>query len=136
MATTGNGSDDTPYARGVFATTHWSVVLASQEGASTESDAALDRLCRTYWRPLYAFVRRRGYAAHDAQDLTQEFFARLLAKDFLCTVNRSKGKFRCWPRRWVRRRGHRSERRQRSGAVLQTQLALLSGARRRRGEDR
>jgi DNA-directed RNA polymerase specialized sigma24 family protein len=77
-----------------FVTTHWSVVLAAREGASTEADAALERLCRTYRWPLYAFVRRRGYEAHDAQDLTQEFFARLLAKDFLRTVDRSKGKFR------------------------------------------
>jgi DNA-directed RNA polymerase specialized sigma24 family protein len=77
-----------------FVTTHWSVVLAAREGASTETDAALERLCRAYRWPLYAFVRRRGYEAHDAQDLTQEFFARLLAKDFLRTVDRSKGKFR------------------------------------------
>ena len=77
-----------------FLTTHWSVVVAAREGASVEADAALERLCRLYWWPLYAFVRRRGYGAHDAQDLTQEFFARLLAKDFLRAVDRSKGKFR------------------------------------------
>jgi len=77
-----------------FATTHWSVVLTAGQGPSTESDAALERLCRTYWWPLYAFVRRRGHEPHDAQDLTQEFFARLLAKDFLRAVDRSKGKFR------------------------------------------
>jgi RNA polymerase sigma factor (sigma-70 family) len=77
-----------------FLTTHWSVVLTAGQGSTTEADAALERLCRAYWWPLYAFVRRRGYAAHDAQDLTQEFFARLLAKDFLRSVDRSKGKFR------------------------------------------
>ncbi|MBI3850937.1 MAG: sigma-70 family RNA polymerase sigma factor [Verrucomicrobia bacterium] len=77
-----------------FLTTHWSVVVAAREGASVEADAALERLCSIYWWPLYAFVRRRGYYAHDAQDLTQEFFARLLAKDFLHEVDRSKGKFR------------------------------------------
>jgi RNA polymerase sigma factor (sigma-70 family) len=77
-----------------FATTHWSVVLSAGQGPSTESDAALERLCRTYWWPLYAFVRRRGHEPPDAQDLTQEFFARLLAKDFLRAVDRSKGKFR------------------------------------------
>jgi RNA polymerase sigma-70 factor (ECF subfamily) len=85
------GSDTSPRS---FVTTHWSVVLAAREGASTEADAALERLCRAYWWPLYAFVRRRGHEAHDAQDLTQEFFARLLAKDLLRAVDRSKGKFR------------------------------------------
>ena len=77
-----------------FVTTHWSVVLTAKQSESTEADAALERLCRAYWWPLYAFVRRRGYEAHDAQDLTQEFFARLLAKGFLQGVDRSKGKFR------------------------------------------
>jgi RNA polymerase sigma-70 factor (ECF subfamily) len=69
-------------------------VLAAGQGATEAADAALERLCRAYWWPLYAFVRRRGYEPHDAQDLTQEFFARLLAKDFLRAVDRSKGKFR------------------------------------------
>src|SRR5258706_2262080 len=77
-----------------FTTTHWSVVVTAGASASPDADKALDRLCHVYWRPLYAFVRRRGYAAHDAQDLTQEFFARLLEKDFLRAVDRSKGKFR------------------------------------------
>lgn len=77
-----------------FGTTHWSVVLAARQPGSVEADAALERLCRTYWWPLYAFVRRRGYDAHDAQDLTQGFFARLLEKEFLRAVDRSKGKFR------------------------------------------
>ena len=85
------GSDSSPR---MFVTTHWSVVLAAKQEPSAEADAALERLCRTYWWPLYAFVRRRGYEVHDAQDLTQEFFARLLAKDFLRAVDRSKGKFR------------------------------------------
>jgi len=77
-----------------FVTTHWSVVLSVKDDSTTLADAALERLCRTYWWPLYAFVRRRGFKPHDAQDLTQEFFARLLAKDFLRAVDRSKGKFR------------------------------------------
>lgn len=81
-------------SNGWFVTTHWSVVLSAKEGSTVQTEAALERLCRTYWRPLYAFVRRRGHEAHDAQDLTQEFFARLLAKDFLGTVDQSKGKFR------------------------------------------
>ena len=85
------GDDASPR---MFVTTHWSIVLAAKEEASAEADAALERLCRAYWWPLYAFVRRHGYEAHDAQDLTQEFFARLLEKDFLRSVDRSKGKFR------------------------------------------
>jgi RNA polymerase sigma-70 factor (ECF subfamily) len=78
---------------GVFATTHWSVVLAAREGGA-EAAGALEALCRAYWSPLYAFVRRRGQSPHDAQDLTQEFFARLLESDFLQAVERGKGRFR------------------------------------------
>jgi len=70
------------------------VVLSARNGSAEEATAAMECLCRTYWWPLYAFVRRRGYQAHDAQDLTQEFFTHLLAKDFLRTVDRSKGTFR------------------------------------------
>jgi RNA polymerase sigma factor (sigma-70 family) len=77
-----------------FVTTHWSIVLTAKQGEPNEVGIALEKLCRAYWWPLYAFVRRRGYEAHDAQDLTQEFFARLLAQDFLRAVDRSKGKFR------------------------------------------
>ena len=77
-----------------FTSTHWSVVLAAGGTASPAADSALEQLCRTYWPPLYAFARRRGHPPHDAQDLTQEFFARLLEKDFLQAVDRSKGRFR------------------------------------------
>lgn len=80
--------------RGVFATTHWSVVLAAGQGTDTRAAAALEQLCRTYWYPLYAYVRREGYCADDAQDLTQEFFARLLARNSLAHVAPQKGKFR------------------------------------------
>ncbi len=75
-------------------TTHWSVVLSAQERDSARSDAALETLCRTYWFPLYAFARRQGHTAHDAQDLTQEFFARLLKKEYLKSAEREKGRFR------------------------------------------
>ena len=77
-----------------FTTTHWSVVLAAGQRESAESDRALEVLCRSYWYPLYAYVRRRGYTAPDAQDLTQAFFTRLLQKDYLRAVDRTKGKFR------------------------------------------
>jgi len=77
-----------------FVTTHWSVVLSAREKESPQSAAALETLCRTYWYPLYAFSRRQGRAPHDAQDLTQGFFARLLQKDYLQAAAREKGKFR------------------------------------------
>ena len=83
-----------PARVGWFATTHWSVVLAAGDSQSSESAQALDRLCRAYWFPLYAFVRRRGFDASDAQDLTQSFFTRLLEKKALGSVDPSKGKFR------------------------------------------
>jgi len=77
-----------------FATTHWSVVMAAKQGDSSEADAALEKLCRAYWRPLYAYIRRDGQDAAEAQDLTQEFFARLLAKDYLQNLRHQEGKFR------------------------------------------
>ena len=78
----------------VFVTTHWSVVLSARQKDSPQSAAALETLCRTYWYPLYAYVRRQGKSPHDAQDLTQEFFARLLEKDYLKAAAREKGRFR------------------------------------------
>lgn len=77
-----------------FVTTHWSVVLVAGQEASAGAEVALEQLCRAYWWPLYAFVRHRGYAAHDVQDLTQEFFARLLEKNYLSAVDPRKGRFR------------------------------------------
>ena len=77
-----------------FVTTHWSVVLSAQNEDSPQSAEALATLCSAYWFPLYAFVRRQGRSPHDAQDLTQEFFARLLEKDYLKSAAREKGRFR------------------------------------------
>jgi RNA polymerase sigma-70 factor (ECF subfamily) len=78
----------------VFATTHWSVVLAAGHGESAPAQQALETLCRVYWYPLFAYVQRKGYRAEEAQDLTQEFFARLIAKDHFRLADRNKGKFR------------------------------------------
>lgn len=80
-----------------FATTHWSVVVSAGGhggGRSTAAGRALATLCENYWFPLYAFVRRAGYSADDAQDLTQEFFVRLLAKNYLADADRERGRFR------------------------------------------
>ena len=80
----------------MFGTTHWSVVLAAgRSQAEPEiAQAALAELCQTYWAPLYSFVRSRGYAVHDAQDLTQSFFAYLIEHKIYARVDRQKGKFR------------------------------------------
>jgi RNA polymerase sigma-70 factor (ECF subfamily) len=81
-------------ARRSFPHTRWSVVLAATQKDATESAAALESLCRAYWFPLYAYVRRCGQSHHDAQDLTQEFFRRLLEKRWLDSVDREKGRLR------------------------------------------
>jgi DNA-directed RNA polymerase specialized sigma24 family protein len=88
----GNGQRD----HGWFATTHWSVVLAAQERHSVAAQQALGSLCRSYWYPLYGYVRRQGYSPEDAQDLTQGFFERFIEKDYLATVDRAKGRFRAF----------------------------------------
>jgi RNA polymerase sigma-70 factor (ECF subfamily) len=77
-----------------FATTHWSVVLAAKESDASGASVALEKLCRTYWTPLYAYIRRDGSSKADAQDLTQEFFTRLLARGYLQRLDQKKGKFR------------------------------------------
>jgi RNA polymerase sigma-70 factor (ECF subfamily) len=105
-------------AAGVFATTHWSVVLDAAGEASPRAAAALAQLCQVYWYPLYAHVRRQGFGAHEAQDLTQEFFARLIEKNFVAAAAQEKGRFRSfllivlkrflandWERRQARKRG-------------------------------
>jgi RNA polymerase sigma-70 factor (ECF subfamily) len=78
----------------VFATTHWSVVLAASQDGSSAAATALEQLCRTYWYPLYAYLRRRGYSEHDAQDLTQGFLAQLLERRSIQNVEPAKGRFR------------------------------------------
>jgi DNA-directed RNA polymerase specialized sigma24 family protein len=77
-----------------FTATHWSMVLAAKNGNAVEAAAALNKLCRTYWYPLYAFLRREGRSPHDAEDLTQGFFIQLLQRNFLENVSADKGKFR------------------------------------------
>lgn len=77
-----------------FTTTHWSAVLEAGKGDSPGAAAALEELCRAYWYPLYAYVRRQGHSPEDASDLTQDFFARLLAKGFPQGATPGRGKFR------------------------------------------
>ena len=78
----------------LFVTTHWSVVLAAGRSDTTRAHDALAHLCKSYWYPLYAYARRRGCSPHDAQDLTQDFFARLLAGKWVAEADRQRGRFR------------------------------------------
>ena len=77
-----------------FATTHWSVVLAAGDPASPRARAALETLCRTYWYPLYAYLRHTGHGPEDAEDLVQGFFLQLLRREVLKSVQREGGRFR------------------------------------------
>jgi len=79
---------------GVFATTHWSVIVRAKDVQSPEAAPAMERLCRDYWYPLYVFVRRKGHNHEDACDLTQAFFERFLEKNYLRSVDAGLGKFR------------------------------------------
>jgi RNA polymerase sigma factor (sigma-70 family) len=88
-----NGNPDSAGAGG-FMTTHWSAVMRAGELDSTAAQEALGELCQTYWYPLYGFIRRQGRTPHEAEDLTQAFFARLLEKNYVADARREKGKFR------------------------------------------
>ena len=87
---------DMPVNAAHFVTTHWSVVLAARGSDSAAGRAALEKLCQTYWYPLYAFVRRQGNSPADAEDLTQAFFERVLEKQYFADVDQSKGLFRAF----------------------------------------
>ena len=80
----------------VFATTRWTVVLAAGQRDAPQAVVALEELCRTYWFPLYSYVRRHGHSREDAEDLTQAFFERLLEKNYLEGISSDKGKFRAF----------------------------------------
>jgi len=87
--------EQNPTALGAqFAATSWTNVLAAQQAGSPEAEAALEKLCRAYWYPLYAYLRRKGQDPHKAQDLTQEFLYRLIKENYLGAADRKRGKFR------------------------------------------
>lgn len=117
-----------------FATTHWSVVLSARDQASPQAEEALERLCRAYWCPLYAFVRRQGYRPHDAQDLTQEFLARLVHKDYLHPVEQGKGRFRTFllvaMKRFLADARDRARAQKRGGGIAPVSLDAASAERR------
>lgn len=126
--------------RGVphFATTHWSEVLAAGEAASPQGDDALARLCRAYWYPLYAYVRRQGHGSADAEDLTQEFFARLLEKNFLKAATPEKGRFRSFLlialKRFLANEWERARAQKRGGGKAPLELDAVSAEERYRLE--
>jgi RNA polymerase sigma-70 factor (ECF subfamily) len=78
----------------IFATTHWSVVLAAGQSDSAKGLASLEQLCQSYWRPLYIYIRRRGYNEADAKDLTQAFFAWVIERNWLARADQQRGRFR------------------------------------------
>ncbi len=86
----------TPGQGDIFATTHWTVVLAAGRRSTPQSDRALEDLCRAYWFPLYAYVRRQGHSKENAEDLTQGFFACFLERNYLENVSSEKGRFRAF----------------------------------------
>ena len=114
--------ENTPVPR-EFVTTHWSLVGAAQPGDANQTRAreALEELCRAYWYPLYAFVRRRGYAAADAQDLTQAFFSRMLETSGFAAADRERGRFRSYllgaMKHFLANEWHRAQAQKRGGQV-------------------
>jgi RNA polymerase sigma factor (sigma-70 family) len=91
-----NAGPEDGAGRRVFATTRWSIILSAGDSGSEEEKAraALAELCRTYWRPIFSFVCRRGYSAEDAQDLTQDFFVMILGNNWLQRADPNRGRFR------------------------------------------
>jgi DNA-directed RNA polymerase specialized sigma24 family protein len=122
----------------LFVTTRWSVVLAAQDKSSPDSAAALETLCHAYWYPLYAYVRGSGHSAHDAQDLTQEFFARLLAQDWLRVVLPEKGRFRTFLvvafKRFLANEWHYASRQKRGAGMTHVPLDAVEAEHRFAGE--
>jgi DNA-directed RNA polymerase specialized sigma24 family protein len=110
----------------IFPNTRWSVVLAATQRPSPESAPALEAICRAYWYPLYAYVRRCGQPPHDAQDLTQEFFCRLLEKNWLDAADREKGKLRTFLivalKKFMGNEWRRASAQRRGGGLAQVQF--------------
>lgn len=83
-----------PLGQGAFVTTRWSMIIGAQERDPFESNAALEKLCATYWHPVYVFIRRSTPDEHTAKDLTQGFFEKFLQKEFFRDADRNRGRFR------------------------------------------
>jgi RNA polymerase sigma-70 factor (ECF subfamily) len=122
-----SSSDD---LRARFATTRWSVVVAAGNEESPAARAALSTLCETYWPPLYAFLRRQGHPAAEAQDLTQEFFATLLEKNFVEAADQDRGRFRTFLlvvlKRFLSKERDREQALKRGGGVVTLSLEFAA----------
>jgi RNA polymerase sigma-70 factor (ECF subfamily) len=109
-----------------FPPTRWSLVLAATRRRTPESAAALENICRAYWYPLYGYVRRSGQSPHDAQDLTQEFFCRLISKSWLDSADREKGRLRMFLigalKHFMRNEWRRASTQRRGGGLAPVQL--------------
>jgi RNA polymerase sigma-70 factor (ECF subfamily) len=115
---------------GVFATTHWSVVIQAGDGVSPAAAAAMEQLCRAYWYPLYVHVRRRGYGPEEARDLTQEFFASLIRSESIARARRERGRFRTFLlgalKRFLSDQAERKRAAKRGGGVAPIELDSLA----------
>src|ERR1700704_21001 len=123
----GEGPNETTNrAEDVFATTRWTVVLAAGRPKAPHADAALEELCRTYWYPLYVYVRRQTSTREDAEDLTQGFFARFLEKNYLEQLTSQRGKFRAFLlaclKHFLANERDRAHRQKRGGGTLPLSL--------------
>jgi RNA polymerase sigma-70 factor (ECF subfamily) len=116
-----------------LSTTQWSQIIAARDGDDTESRQALESLCQTYWKPLYAFIRHQGVEPEEACDLTQAYFTELLEKDFLADVDAEKGRFRSFLfsslRHFLSHERERARALKRGGGTLTLSLDLKSGER-------
>jgi RNA polymerase sigma factor (sigma-70 family) len=123
---TENATTATGTRQDVFDTTHWTVVIAAGRGSSREAEVALEELCRTYWFPLYVYVRRQTPTREDAEDLTQAFFARFLEKNYLEKLSSQKGKFRAFLlaslKHFLANEWDRASRQKRGGGVMPLSL--------------
>jgi RNA polymerase sigma-70 factor (ECF subfamily) len=113
-----------------FATTRWSVVLAARDAVVGDAAAALETLCQTYWQALYCYARRHGCTPHDAEDVTQAFFARLLEKEYLRAVRPERGPFRAFLqmafKRFLSKERDRASALQRGGGVVHVPFDALT----------
>src|SRR4051794_30788446 len=120
---------ESPDPASIFATTRWSIVLAARDGDERDARRAMETLCTSYWRALYAYARRHGLAPHDAEDATQAFFARLLEKDYLQAVKAERGPFRAFLqmsfKRFLARERERGSALRRGGAAKHLPVDFL-----------